>query len=78
MTGVEEEPVNLRISMGSGSYSFQLKVGTDGMGNALNESRLTTSDPLIYNMSGQVVGHHEFPLRRNIYVKRGKKWAYVK
>ncbi len=78
VTGVEEEPVNLRISMGSGSYSFQLKVGTDGMGNALNESRLTTSDPLIYNMSGQVVGHHEFPLQRNIYVKRGKKWAYVK
>ena len=30
VTGVEEEPVNLRISMGSGSYSFQLKVGTDG------------------------------------------------
>lgn len=76
--GVVEEVANLRISLGSGSYSFQLKEGTDGIGSVLNESHHSTSDPLIYNMSGQVVGQNEFPPQHNIYVKRGKKWAYVK
>ena len=37
-----------------------------------------TSQSLIYNMKGQVVGSGASSLNNGIYVRRGQKWAHVK
>jgi hypothetical protein len=75
--GLVQGTDSLCISLGSGSYKFQMEVKTDRIDNAVKGTQNWTSQSLIYNMKGQVVGSGASSLKNGIYVRRGQKWAHV-
>ena len=54
--GLVQGTDSLCISLGSGSYKFQMDVKTDRIDNAVEGRQNWTSQSLIYNIKGQVVG----------------------
>lgn len=76
--GVVQGTEHLCISLSSGSYKFQMNVRTDQIDNNIKGNQNLTSQSLIYNMKGQVVGSGDSSLKNGIYVRRGKKWAHVR
>ena len=75
--GLVQGTDSLCISLGSGSYKFQMEVKTDRIDNAVKGTQNWTSQSLIYNIKGQVVGSGDSSLNNGMYVRRGQKWAHV-